>query len=355
MSKSKSKIQAIDLFCGIGGLTSGLKTAGIEVMAGLDSDKSCEYAYTKNNDAEFISADISDYEFSELNKYFDDKSAKLLVGCAPCQPFSSHTFKIKNKKNDKRWTLIDYYVEAVRELQPDVISMENVRGLTKTNIFKTFLSDLKELGYKSDYKIVYCPDYGIPQSRSRLILLGSKLGDIKVPEPTHTKDSYVTVDKIIKKLSQITDGEQDKNDRVHRSMKMKDLNKQRIQASKPGGTWHDWDEELLPNCYRKVSGGTYTAVYGRMQWDNVAPTITTQFFNYGSGRFGHPDQDRALSIREGALLQTFPKDYDFGDNITLGTIGRQIGNAVPPKLGEIIGKTIMDHVKKHKGIEESND
>jgi DNA (cytosine-5)-methyltransferase 1 len=339
------KIQAIDLFCGIGGLTAGIKAAGIEVKAGLDNDKTCQYAYESNNEARFINADISDYKFSDLDKYFTEGATKVLVGCAPCQPFSSHTFKIKNKKNDKRWTLIDYYVKAVKELRPDVISMENVRGITKTEIFRDFVTNLGELGYTIDYKVVYCPDYGVPQSRSRMILLGSRLGEIKVPEPTLTSENYITVEQAIKGLPKIAAGEQNEQDKVHRSMKMKELNRERIIASKPGGTWHDWDNRLLPECYKKISGGTYTAVYGRMKWDAVAPTITTQFYNYGSGRFGHPEQNRALSIREGALLQTFPKDYDFGPNITLGTIGRQIGNAVPPKLGEVIGKTIREHIE----------
>jgi DNA (cytosine-5)-methyltransferase 1 len=113
--------------------------------------------------------------------------------------------------------------------------------------------------------------------------------------------------------------------------------------SKPKGTWRDWDPELLPNCYKKDSGATYTSVYGRMSWDNVSPTITTQFFNLGSGRFGHPEQNRALSLREGAIIQTFPKTYDFGE-MSLSTLGRHIGNAVPPKLGEVIGDVIQCHI-----------
>lgn len=339
------KVEAIDLFCGIGGLTYGLRQADIEVLAGLDNDQSCEPLYKKNNNCQFISADIAEYDFQEMKNIYSNDSIQVLVGCAPCQPFSAHTFKAKNKENDNRWDLINYFLQAIRILNPHVISMENVRGITKTNIFEKFIESVEGLGYKVDYEVVYCPDYGIPQSRHRLVLLGSKLGDIKIPEKTHPKEKYVTVGDVIKKLPKIKAGETSSKDPVHKAKNLSPLNIERIQQSKPNGTWKDWDEKLLPNCYRKKSGQTYTCVYGRMSWQGVSPTITTHFLNYGSGRFGHPKQDRALSIREGALLQTFPKGYDFGKEISLTKTSRHIGNAVPPKLGFAIGETIQKHIK----------
>lgn len=338
-------IEAIDLFCGIGGLTHGLRQANIKVLAGLDNDQSCKYSYEKNNDCKFISADISEYNFQEMKSMYSKNSIRVLVGCAPCQPFSSHTYKSKNKENDTRWNLISYFLQAIKVLNPHVISMENVRGITKTDIFNELVKKVKELGYEIDFKVVYCPDYGIPQNRSRLVLLGSRLGKIKVPEKTHKKGNYVTVKDVIKKLPKIKSGEIHGKDSVHRAKNLSSLNLERIRQSKPKGSWRDWDEKLLPNCYRKKSGQTYTAVYGRMSWEEVSPTITTQFFNYGSGRFGHPKQDRGLSIREGALLQTFPKDYDFGEEISMRRTGRHIGNAVPPKLGFVIGKAFQKHVE----------
>lgn len=346
MKKTK-KIEAIDLFCGIGGLSYGLRQANIDVLAGLDNDESCSYAYEKNNNCKFISADISKYDFSEMKKMYSKNSIKVLVGCAPCQPFSSHFFKVEDKENDARWNLINHFLRGVDELSPDIVSMENVRGLTKTEIFKNFVTKLEKRGYKIDFEVVYCPDYGIPQNRSRLVLLGSKLGEIKIPEKTHKKESYVTVGKIIKKLPKLKIGEADNKDPLHKTIELSDINLQRIRQSKPKGSWKDWDPKLLPNCYKKESGKTYTAVYGRMSWDDISPTITTQFFNYGSGRFGHPVQDRALSLREGALLQTFPKSYNFGKEITLEKIGRHIGNAVPPKLGLVIGQAIKKHIKTY--------
>lgn len=341
------KIEAVDLFCGIGGLTYGLKQANIQVLAGLDNDETCEVAYEKNNNAQFIAADISQYDFRQMANLFTEKSSKILVGCAPCQPFSSHTFKAKNKEKDDRWNLITHFVRAIDVLKPDVISMENVRGLTVTDVFKEFLDQVKKRGYKVNYKVVYCPDYGIPQNRSRLVLLGSKLGEIRIPEPTHTRENYVSVKSILKDLPKIKAGESSKRDDLHKAKNLSVKNIQRIKQSKQNGTWHDWNKNLLPPCYRKKTGETYTSVYGRMGWNNVSPTITTQFYNYGSGRFGHPEQDRALSLREGALLQTFPISYDFGDHKSMTRIGKHIGNAVPPRLGFVIGKAIQNHIKQY--------
>lgn len=341
------KIEVIDLFCGIGGLSYGLREAKLKVLAGLDNDATCEDAYQRNNDAKFISADIAKYDFAEMKSLFSKDSIKVLVGCAPCQPFSSHTFKAKNKEKDERWNLINHFIRAIDVLQPDVISMENVRGITKTDVFNNFAASVERRGYKVDYNVVYCPDYGIPQNRSRLVFLASRLGEIKVPKKTHTKEKYVTVGDIIKSLPKIESGGVSSVDLMHRSKKLSSKNLKRIKQSKPNGTWRDWDKRLLPACYRKETGQTYTSVYGRMSWDHVSPTITTQFYNFGSGRFGHPEQDRGLSIREGALLQTFPLCYDFGDHESMSRIGKHIGNAVPPRLGFVIGKAIQNHIKQY--------
>ena len=205
---------------------------------------------------------------------------------------------------------------------------------------------MNNLRYIIDSKIVYCPDYGIPQNRYRLVVMGSKIeGLVKVPQKTHSKEEYVTVRDTIRELPCIKSGEISRNDAIHKAKNLTSINIKRIKQSRPNGTWCDWDKKLLPNCYTKESGQSYKSVYGRMEWDKVAPTITTQFLNYGSGRFGHPEQDRALSIREGALLQTFPTEYDFGASFSMESISRQIGNAVPPRLGYMIGKAILDHIR----------
>lgn len=341
------KIEAIDIFCGIGGLTYGLQQSGINVIAGIDNDQSCEYSYTKNNNANFICADVAGYDFNQLKTLYSKKSIKVLVGCAPCQTFSSYTFKVKNQEKDVRWGMINNFLKAIKVLEPDVISMENVKGLADTTIFEKFVRQIQKIAYLVSYRVANCADYGVPQGRKRLILLASKIGNIEIPDLIYSKDNHIPIKKFIRHLPEIKHGQECKKDKIHRSRKLQAINIKRIQQSKPSGTWRDWDKKLLLKCYQKESGKGYTSVYGRMNWDLVAPTITTQFTTYGSGRFGHPEQDRAISIREGALLQTFPADYDFGEITSTGAICRHIGNAVPPQLGKIIGKQIIQHIKEH--------
>lgn len=343
------KIEAIDLFCGIGGLTYGLQQNDIRVIAGIDNDKSCEYSYTKNNNTKFICDNIVNYNFNQLKNLYSKKSIKILVGCAPCQTFSTYTFKIKDRKNDIRWKMINYFLNAIKILKPDIISMENVRGIINTKIFTDFITQIKKNDYMVSYKVVNCADYGVPQSRKRLVLLASKIGDIDIPSQIYNKDGHIPIKDVIRHLPTIKHGEKCKEDSLHKSRELYEINIKRIKQSTPSGTWRDWDKKLLPECYKKESGKGYSSVYGRMNWNLVSPTITTQFTTYGSGRFGHPEQNRAISIREGALLQTFPYDYDFGKDIPIGIISRHIGNAVPPQLGKVIGKQITKHIKQYYG------
>lgn len=347
--KPTANIEAIDLFCGIGGLTYGLRKAGIRVLAGIDNDVSCQYAYEANNDTQFVLEDIAKCDFRALKKLYSKNAIKVLVGCAPCQPFSAHTYKIKDKEQkDTRWNLIQFFSEAVKVMKPDIVSMENVVGFVDTAVFNEFVNGLKALGYKVNDNIVFCPDYGVPQSRKRLVLLASKLGgEIKLPRKTHQKGGYNTVRNTIGKLPPIAAGDTCPKDPLHRARALSPLNLERIRQSKPNGTWRDWDKSILPKCYTRASGKNYGSVYGRMGWDGLGPTITTYFTTYGCGRFGHPDQDRPLSVREGALLQTFPQEYDFGERTTMHDLNKHIGNAVPPKLGRIIGKSIHNHIQLH--------
>ena len=347
INTKKAAPRVIDLFCGIGGLTHGFVRSGFDVVAGIDNDKDCKFGYETNNNSKFIEKDIADVSASYLKKlYGRGKGLRILVGCAPCQPFSSHAFKLRKNKRDERWNLLDHFIRGIKIVKPDIVSMENVRGVTKTDVFRNFVNELEKLGYKVDWRVVYAPNYGVPQNRSRLILLASKLGEISIPKETHTRDNYVTVGDIIRELPKIDAGEVSKHDHLHQAKKLTPINQRRIAQSKPGGTWRDWNKTLLPDCYKKDSGQTYTSVYGRMTWGGVSPTITTQFTSYGSGRFGHPEQNRALSIREGALLQTFPVDYEFGD-FPAAKLSRHIGNAVPPQLGVVIGKQIKKHIKQY--------
>jgi DNA (cytosine-5)-methyltransferase 1 len=182
------------------------------------------------------------------------------------------------------------------------------------------------------------------------VLLASKLGNINLIPATHEPENFKTVKSAIGDLEELKAGSSSKIDRLHRSAGLSEKNLQRIKKSKPGGSWRDWERDLRATCHKKESGSTYSSVYARMAWNKPSPTITTQFFSYGTGRFGHPEQDRALSIREGALLQTFPKKYKFiqpGFPVDVLRLGKHIGNAVPVKLGEIIGKSIIKHLEDY--------
>lgn len=337
----------VDLFCGVGGLTCGLEKAGLNVVAGYDLDATCEYAYNHNNNAKFINNDIKDVSGKEIKKILQGYDIKILAGCAPCQPFSRHQKDKYNRKKHKDWKLLYQFARLVDEVKPQIVSMENVPELVKEQVFMDFINILEELNYNITYKIVNAADYGIPQRRKRLLLLASSEKQIKLIEPTHKK--AVTVREVIAGLSQVGAGEPNNTDKLHVASSLSKKNLERIRHSIPGGTWKNWPEELILNCHRKKSGQSYSSVYGRMSWDDVAPTITTQFIGYGTGRFGHPEQDRALTLREGAMLQTFPVDYSFvpeGEKVVLKNIARHIGNAVPPRLGEIVGLSIIEHYAK---------
>jgi DNA (cytosine-5)-methyltransferase 1 len=348
-------VAIVDVFCGIGGLTHGLGKAGLNVVAGIDNDPSCQFAYEANNKAKFIKADVSNYKVNDLKKLFGNADIKILVGCAPCQTFSAHANKYRKKidtTTDFRWNLLMSFARYVKEIKPDIVSMENVPALQKFDVFQEFKQSLEIAGYFVWHKVVDCAKYGLPQNRHRLVLLASKRGDIRLisPDSKHVNDKR-TVRDAIGDLPLIQHGQTHEDDPLHRSAGLTPINVKRIKQSKPGGTWRDWDKDLLPNCYRKESGKTFRNVYGRMRWDKPSPTITTQFYAIGTGRYGHPKQDRALSLREGALLQTFPDGYKFfkDENVmSIATIGRHIGNAVPVELGRIIGISIKEHLKEVK-------
>lgn len=349
------EIRSVDLFCGIGGLTYGVRNAGIEVLAGYDIDASSRYAFETNNPgAEFFLKDVRDIKGDELVAlYPKDTDIRVLMGCAPCQPFSSYNrLPADSPSKTSKMELLEYFGRQVRKVKPEIVSMENVPNLAREPVFESFLATLRELGYFVDWQVVRVADYGVAQTRRRLLLLASKLGEIRLIPPTHEPDHYVTVRDVIGGMPALKAGQTDRRDNLHRCRALSETNLKRIQASKPGGTWDDWPEKLLPPAYRKASGQTYKSVYGRLSWDRPATTITTQFIGYGSGRFGHPEQDRALSLREGALLQTFPKDYRFvdpsvGDGYSAQAVATQIGNAVPPRLGEVIGESICAHMDQH--------
>ena len=339
----------VDLFCGAGGLTHGFVIEVFRVLAGVDNDAACRYPFEANNNgAKFITADVRDLAPQVLIDLYPKDDLKILVGCAPCQPFSSYTNG--DRRKDGKWRLLYTFAELIQKVDPEIFSMENVpdliRKFGKSDVYSDFVSSLSSKYEISSY-LVHCPQYGIPQQRTRLVLFGSKRGPVELLPPAYEPHSFRTVRDTIGHLPSLKAGETDSRDPLHRAACLSELNLKRIRQSKPGGTWREWDEELVADCHKKSSGKTYPAVYGRMKWDEPAPTMTTLCFGYGNGRFGHPEQDRAISLREAALFQTFPEAYSFvppGGAYHFKTLGRMIGNAVPVSLGRLVAKSIARHL-----------
>lgn len=352
MSHHKPSIKVIDLFCGIGGLTHGLQLEGFDVVAGIDNDATCKFGYEVNNRARFITNDIEEVSVSEIRELFGGADIRILVGCAPCQPYSGLNRKGPSEQKMAPLRKFGEYVEA---LKPDIVSMENVRGLARPGkypVFAEFLTVLERNGYHVSYQVVDASDYGVPQKRHRLVLLASIHGNIRLIAPTHA-GKKVTVRDAIGGLEPIEDGEASPSDPFHRAVKMNKLNKRRIRATPHnGGDSTAWDESILPDCYKRPSGLSYRAtVYGRMRWDDPAPTMTTKCTGFGNGRFGHPEQDRAITLREAAAFQTFPADYQFSDlsrEVPVSVVAKFIGNAVPVRLGRVIGQSINSHLESLK-------
>ncbi len=351
--RPEDDVVCVDLFCGAGGLTHGLISAGVKVRAGVDFEEACRHPYEANHEGiAFHQADVAELEASTVAEWFGDAKVRVLAGCAPCQPFSTYALRYqKDEKveDDQRWSLLNHFGRLVRELLPDIVTMENVPTVTRHSVFMNFKNTLESLGYKVWVEVIDCAEYGLPQRRNRTVLLASLHGDIKLREPVASEAR--TVEDVIKEMPVLRHGGTDKSDRLHAASRLSDLNYERIQHSKPGGTWRDWPKHLVAKCHTKSTGRKYPAVYGRMKYDEPAPTLTTQFYGFGNGRFGHPTQARGLSLREGALLQGFPKDYSFipeDQPIQFKALGRMIGNAVPVDLGRVIGESIIAHVAQHR-------
>lgn len=343
------KIKVFDFFSGCGGTSKGLQTAGMDIVLGLDIDKDSEATYLANFlGAEFIRQDISSVETQSIKNAIQKcgSSPLLFCGCAPCQPFTKqNTLK---KTDDVRAPLLNEFQRFVEYYEPEYVFVENVPGMQKIknekSPFTDFITALKLKGYSVSYAVKAAQNYGVPQYRRRLVLIASRLGYIDLPGETHgegeNKEKYATVWDYISDLPSIRAGEEHPEIPNHRAANLSELNLKRIKAMPPGGSRKDWPDELKLDCHAENYSG-HTDVYGRMKWNAPASGLTTRCISLSNGRFGHPDQDRAISAREAACLQTFPMDFVFHGN--LGSVARQIGNAVPVKLAEVFGQHIINH------------
>jgi DNA (cytosine-5)-methyltransferase 1 len=344
--KRKIRLKAIDFFCGAGGVTCGFQQAGIDVLCGIDVDENCKLTYEKNNDRQFLKIDISDFKKERLKYEFNIERKQddlIFVGCSPCQYYSNIKTD-KTKSTETRLLLADFQ-EIVDYYNPGYVFIENVPGVRKKKDsplgkFKDFLI---RKGYSCDDGIINAKYFGVPQSRRRYILIASRITE-KISLPKPDSENMKTVKDAIGNYNifrELKAGEIDKTKFIHSAAGLSDLNLKRIKNTpKDGGNrcvWKD-DPELQLRCYTDHKG--HYDVYGRMYWDKPAPTITTRFSSYSNGRYGHPEQDRAISLREGATLQSFPPDYNFYSG-SQATIAKMIGNAVPPKLAERIGESMI--------------
>ena len=351
----------VDFFCGCGGTSAGFRAAGARVLAGIDNDRSSGLTFARNfPEALFIGSDIKNVAFADLEDVVGSAGSSPLVfsACAPCQPFSKQ--RRGPRKDDAKAPLLLELMRFVRHFMPTCIFIENVpgmqRGLNSEFPLQEFESSITDLGYFMTIKIISSAQYGIPQRRLRLVALASLLDAIDIPKPTHgpgtDTPNYSTVREWIGDLPPLEAGEKHSTIPNHRAAGLSDLNLKRIRATPEGGSRTDWPDDLLPPCHSNGYDG-HTDVYGRMAWDAPATGLTTRCISYSNGRFGHPDpgQDRAISVREAACLQTFPRDFIFEGNWE--SMGRQIGNAVPVRLAQVFGAHIAEHIAERAGRDKA--
>lgn len=352
-TQNKGKLKAVDFFCSGGGMSYGMQEAGIKILAGIDFDENCKATYEANiKGAEFILADVFDLQEHDLeNKLLLKKNDDelILIGCSPCQFWSIiNTDKTKSKKSKN---LLKEFRRFVEYFNPGYVVVENVPGVLRKKResgLAGFINWLNKNGYKVHFDIHEASEYGVPQHRKRFTLIANRVTSHELM-PIPANGDKVTVRDVIGEhngFPKISHGYKDRTDFIHTVAGLEKINLDRLAVTpKDGGTRLSYvdNEELAPKCHKgKIDG--FKDVYGRMWWDKPSPTITTKFFSISNGRFGHPDEDRAISLREGAVLQSFPKDYIF-KTTSIANTARMIGNAVPPEYAKAIGKAIIHNHK----------
>jgi DNA (cytosine-5)-methyltransferase 1 len=322
--------RAIDLFSGCGGLTLGLRQAGFHVIAGVEIDSLAAETYRVNHpkikvwnsDIRFLSAETIKGELQLRSGDLD-----LLAGCPPCQGFSAlrRLNGGRRVRDPKSKDLLFEFLRLVEGLLPKAVMLENVPHLAKDYRMRTFIAALKRMGFCYRIGVFDCADFGVPQRRKRMVLVASRVGCVEFATP---KCKPRTVRDAICDLSPRGRS----GDILHdipesRSRSIAELIR---RIPKDGGSRTDLPARFQLECHIKCNG--FKDIYGRMAWDKVAPTITTGCFNPSKGRFLHPIENRAITLREAALLQTFPRNYFFSLKRGKCSAAMMIGNALPPRF-----------------------
>lgn len=339
----ENKYTSLDLFSGVGGLTSGMHRAGFETKMAFEIDELASMAYNLNHKkTKVFTKDIQKVDIEDVKQQLNGQTIHLLAGCPPCQGFSS--IRRLNKPEpvaDDRNGLIKYYVRFIKELMPYTFMMENVPGLALDNSFHKARKALKKLGYHVDYKVVNVKDYGVPQNRKRLVMVGSRLAPLKVADSVKKK---MTVRKAIDSLPL----PENSKDPLHKMFPIHTPKVLQLIKDIPqdGGSRKDLGRDRQLKCHQKENVG-FNDVYGRLRWDDYSTTITGGCLNPSKGRFLHPEQDRCISAREAALLQSFHKKYKFPVDAPKSSIALMIGNALPPRFSYYQSKNIKNHLLEY--------
>ena len=343
------KLKAIDFFCSGGGMSFGLQQAGVDVIAGIDFDPKCKETYEANiKGAKYILIDVEKLKEENLSTEIEikkDDDELILVGCSPCQYWT--IIRTNKDKSQKSKNLLREFHRFVKYYNPGYVVVENVPGILnkhKESGLDKFIKDLEKQGYVIHYGVVNLNNYGVPETRKRFSLIANRATNQKIfPIPNNSCPTVADFIGEKNGFPKVSAGHKDMTDFMHTVAGLSKKNINRLKLTpKNGGTREAWaDTDLQINAYKKKNNNvSFNDTYSRMSWNKPAPTITTKFFSISNGKFSHPEENRAISLREGATLQTFPKTYKFIGNSVV-SIARMIGNAVPPLYAKQIGKAII--------------
>lgn len=353
------RLNAVDIFSGAGGLTTGLTAAGFRVVAGVEIERHAVATFKVNHpDTRVFTQDVTTVSGKDLLGEAGGEELHLLAGCPPCQGFTSLTSKYK--RTDPRNRLISELARLVEQARPKTLMMENVPGLEQKGkrLFNDFVRRIEAAGYVPDWDVLQVADYGVPQSRRRLVLLAGLGFEVPLPKPTHSKTGagglpkWRTVRSVIEgmpspiSMSALKGESKGQDHGWHVVRELSAQNQRRLRHATPGSPWKKIPKRYRPDCHQDKEAG-FSNVYGRMRWDEASPTITAGCTTLSKGRFGHPEEDRTLSAREAALLQTFPREYVFSSPY-MEYVCAMIGNALPCKFAEVLARSCADAIQQHK-------